>query len=677
MKRGYYPKLAWDGIRKNRRLYTPYLLTGTVMVMMFYILSFLANSEMLEHMKGGGVLRSMLPLGCIVIAVFSLIFLFYSNSFLLRQRNKEFGLYNILGMNKKNLSVIMFLENGISAGISIFCGLVLGILLSKLAELAMVNLIDEKISYTMRFDLASVGRTARLFLGIYIALLLNTLVKVRCSNPLALLHSGNVGEKPPKANWLLALLGVVILAGAYYIALSVEDPIAATVWFFIAVLMVIVATYLLFIAGSVAFCRILQKNKRYYYQPNHFVAVSSMVYRMKRNGAGLASICVLITMVLVMLSSTFSLYMGAEDALDTRYPKDISVRLSIPSVAQYNEESFARMRQGVQDRAAERKNELEYGSAEAPGLFTDDGFLIDYESHQQFAVQSYNHIGTLQIISLQDYNRILGTNETLEQGECMLFCSQTDFAGDTFSIENTQPLRVKKVVEEGIVSGHLAMQIVPYICLITPEFDAVVERLMPFIREDDIPYLELFWNYSFDMDATPEEQLDAYNLLQREAGDFIVPSDNGGYSYSMDCKEAGRIDFYGTYGGLFFVGILLSIVFVFAAVLIIYYKQLAEGMEDQKRYEVMQNVGMTRQDIRRTINSQILTVFYMPLLMAGMHLAFAFPIIWKLIQLFDVRNQPLMISVNIGCFLVLAFAYGIVYRVTSNVYFSIATGSKK
>lgn len=323
MKVCFYPRLALDGMRRNKRLFVPYILTGAVMMMMYYILEFLRKSPLLDQMKGGGTLRMLLPFGCGVIGVFSLIFLFYTNSFLTRQRNREFGLYNILGMDKRNISRVMFWESLIAYTASSVCGILLGVMLSKLAELCMLNIMNTAADYSMRIEWSGIAQTLLVFGVIYFLLLLNSWIKAARSDPLELLHSDRKGEKPPKANWVAAVLGVLILAAAYYIAVSIKEPLVAMIWFFIAVIMVIIATYLLFVSGSVSLCRLLQKNKKYYYKPNHFVSVSSMIYRMKRNGAGLASICILCTMVLVMLSSTASLYIGAEDSLLQRYPRDI------------------------------------------------------------------------------------------------------------------------------------------------------------------------------------------------------------------------------------------------------------------------------------------------------------------------------------------------------------------
>ncbi|MBO7336610.1 MAG: ABC transporter permease, partial [Lachnospiraceae bacterium] len=312
MKHGFYLRLAIDGMKKNSRLYVPYLLTGMGMVMMFYILVGLSHAPVVRTMRGGETMAMVLTLGSFVLALFSALFLFYANSFLVRRRHKEFGLYNILGMNKGNIARILVLETGLTALISVAGGLFLGVLFSKFAELFLVHMAGEKAGFSLWIESTGVVTSVIVFGVIYALLLLVSLARVSLSKPLDLLKSEAAGEKPPKANFLFALGGLIILGVAYYLALSIETPLAALSVFFSAVLMVIVATYLLFIAGSVTLCRVLQKRKKYYYRSDHFVSVSSMAFRMKRNGAGLASICILATMVLVMLSSTSSLYIGGE-----------------------------------------------------------------------------------------------------------------------------------------------------------------------------------------------------------------------------------------------------------------------------------------------------------------------------------------------------------------------------
>ena len=329
MKTALYPRLAWDGLRKNKRLFTPYLLTCVCMVMMFYILSFLGSPETCALLpRGSNSTGLILNLGSFVIFVFSAIFLYYTNSFLVRRREREFGLYNVLGMNKRNLARIVTWESLITAVLSLVLGLALGIVLSKLAELGLVNMLGGDINYRIRIDVDSLTRALGLYAVIFAVIWLSTVVRVGRSSAVALLRSESVGEKPPKANWLLGLAGVVILAAAYYLAVSITNPLDAIVWFFVAVILVIIGTYLLLVAGSVLLCRVLQKNKKYYYRPEHFVSVSSMAYRMKRNGAGLASVCIIATMILVMISSSSCLYFGAEDSANMRYPRDINITLA-------------------------------------------------------------------------------------------------------------------------------------------------------------------------------------------------------------------------------------------------------------------------------------------------------------------------------------------------------------
>ena len=286
MSKGFYSKLAWNGIRKNKKFYTPYILTCIGMIMMYYIVSFLSVSPQVTNMSGGDTIQVMLSLGCGVISVFSILFLFYTNSFLMRRRKKEFGLYNILGMGKGNLARILLWETLIVTVLSLGIGLLCGIILSKVAELGMLNILSLEVSFAFQIEIQAVYQTIVLFLVIFALILLNSLRQIHLTNPIELLHSETVGEKPPKANWVLAVLGLFLLGGAYWLAVSIQDPLSAFIWFFVAVIMVIIGTYFLFIAGSVSFCRLLQKNKRYYYKTHHFISVSSMVYRMKRNGAG-------------------------------------------------------------------------------------------------------------------------------------------------------------------------------------------------------------------------------------------------------------------------------------------------------------------------------------------------------------------------------------------------------
>ena len=325
MTAALYARLARMNIQKNRKIYLPYILTCVGMVMMFYIVSFLATDKEVGSIAGGGMLQTLLRFSMGVIAVFALVFLFYSNSFLMKRRRKELGLYNMLGMGKRHIAQVLLWESAMVAAVSLASGLAAGILLSKFSQLVMLRLVDKAASFDFSVSGFAVIVTLALFAGLFFLILLNSLRQVRFSSAMELLRGGSAGEREPRANYVLALLGAGLLGAGYWLALTVVNPVEALVWFFVAVILVILGTYLLFISGSVALLKLLRRNRRYYYQTNHFVSVSGMFYRMKRNGAGLASICILSTMVLVMISSTTCLYLGADDALRERFTRNISI----------------------------------------------------------------------------------------------------------------------------------------------------------------------------------------------------------------------------------------------------------------------------------------------------------------------------------------------------------------
>ena len=674
MKRGFYPRLAWSGMRKNSKLYLPYSLACIGMTAMFYILMHLAYSPALELLSSSGEVSTILRLGSFVIGVFSLLFLFYTNSFLVRRRYKEFGLYNVLGMNKGNISRVLAWEALINALISLAGGLFLGIALSKLAELGLVNIMGGDTDLDLRISVKALEFTVMFFCGIFLLIYLNSLIKIRRSSASELVKSENFGEKPPRANWLFGLAGIVILAAAYYIAVSIKTPLTALSLFFIAVIMVIVATYLIFIAGSVWICRLLQKNKRYYYKKNHFVSVSSMVYRMKRNGAGLASICILATMVLVMISSTTCLYFGAEDALRDRYPRDISISASYSGLDSMTDENISALRGEISAAVggAETENILDYRCASLVGSLENGILDLSEASIYSTAMTTYDYVAEVYIVPLADYNAIAGTNESLGSDEAMIYAYRMDYTDKTFAVDELVSFRVKKVLDSfPIADGSAMASIAPTVFVIVPDFADTVAKLGGAVSSSGDEPASLSWNYAFDTPVSDEEET---AMCERIGERLSECSQTGGYRYySRESLAANRADFYGMFGGLFFLGIMLSIAFICAAVLIIYYKQISEGYEDRRRFEIMQNVGMTKKEIRSSINSQLLTVFFLPLIFAGLHLGFAFPFIHKLLMLFNLSNLPLLIGTTAISFGVFALLYAVVFRVTSNAYYNIVS----
>lgn len=473
MRLGFYRRLAWTGIRQNKKMYLPYILACIGVVMVCYIVSFLGLSPVLKEMPGGGSAQSFLNTGFGVMCVFSTIFLFYTNSFLIRRRKKEFGLYNILGMGKRHLALVLLWETVIIAAITLVVGLFCGVLFSKVAELALTRILDGGVTYTMTVELNSVVSTVVLFLVIFGLMFLNTLRQIHLTSPIALLRSENAGEKPPRANWVFALLGLVVLAGAYYWAITVKDPITAMIGFFIAVAMVVVGTYLLFVAGSVTLCRLLQKNKKYYYQTRHFVSVSSMVYRMKRNGAGLASICILCTMVLVMISSTSCLYIGIEDSLRTRYPRHINLDAVVDRVntldGSHQEQVRVLAEETAEQYGATPSNILDYRVCGFVGVRQEDRMVMDDVFLSSYNMETMANTWQVFVVPLEDYNSLMGKRETLMPGQALMYTTKgSDYPYASVELGEGVTLSVAKQVDSFADNGVDAMQIIPSMYPLSP-----------------------------------------------------------------------------------------------------------------------------------------------------------------------------------------------------------------
>lgn len=656
-----YRHLAWDGIRKNSRLYVPYLLTGVGAVSFFYIL--VALSRLPEGtLPGSGSVQVILNLGSFVLWVFSLLLLFYTHSFLIRRRNREFALYNVLGMGKRDIARILCWETLLSGGISLAGGLALGILLSKLAELGLLRMVGAATDMVYRVSAGGLLLTLGLYAGIFLLILISSLVRVGRSTAVQLMRSQAEGEKPPRANWALAVLGILLLAGAYYLAITIREPLAALTWFFIAVLMVILATYLLFISGSVALCRLLQRNPRFYYRKRHFVSVSSPVYRMKRNGAGLASICILGTMVLVMLSSTTCLYFGAEDSLRTRYPRDENITAYFPDRASQSGD-LTSLRTAVADAVSRSgmsaANVWEYRSVSSV-MTLRDGVLSPNEG--------FGNPVDVTLIPLADYNAAMGTDLTLSQGQVYVCRSRTGYQGTSLTLQNGPTWQVAGLLDNFSPSGSDSASVVTQLWLIVPDLSAA-DALEQVMNRANMG-VSRSWSCGFDLGQEPaRDEGDPVAAAIREA----LVSRQDDIRFNVESLSENRDDFYGSYGSLFFLGILLSVGFSLAAVLIIYYKQISEGYEDQARFDIMQKVGMTRRDIRSSINSQLLLVFFLPLLLAGLHLVFAFPFVHKLLLLFNLWNTRLLVGTTAASFLAFAVLYTLVYRATSTAYYHIVS----
>lgn len=669
MRLGFYPKLALEGISKNRRLYFPYILTAVFMVMMEYIIMFLSVNEAVAKMSGGDLLSVFMSLGKFVIGLFALFFLFYSNSFLMKKRRKEFGLFNILGMGKRHIGIVVMWETLIVYLASTVIGCLLGIAFSKFAELGLLRLTKAEADLTFSIPLNVVGTVSVIFFIIFVLLLLNSLRQVGFSSAINLLRSENVGEKPPKANWAVGILGFVILGIAYFLAVSVSNAISAVAYFFVAVLLVIVATYLIMIFGSVVICRILKNNKNYYYKANHYVSVSSMLYRMRRNGAGLASICILSTMVLVMISTTSCLFFGEEDLLMTRNPRQININ-SIKVSCETSDEEITDYINGIVVEAGETPvNPIRYSSIDTYGAYKNDAVYLDPNSMGGVGNVSFDSVCEFLIITVDEYNRINNANETLSGNDCFVYSQDTKISNTINFVELNQEFKVvRELDKEPLVIGMLNSATVTRPIFLVVSNEGIVESLCDLKTDDGYGLADQFYTYFFDLAGGTDKEVEIAEKIAQNEGlnDFFR-------TCNIESRTISRDDFFSSFGGLFYLGIVLSIVFTLASVLIIYYKQISEGYEDQGRFEIMRKVGMTQQEIKKGINSQLLTVFFLPLVGAFMHIAFAFPMIRKLLALFNLKNTLFFATTTLISFVVFAVFYTIVYKITSNAYLKIVS----
>lgn len=672
-----YPKLAWQGIRKNAETYLPYLLMGILMVGVSYIMNYLTRPALMGALSMGGTTLMVLQMGKIVISEFSVIFLYYCNSFLIRRRMKEFGLYNILGMGKGNIARVMLWETLLTALLVFAGGLLLGLSLSRLVEMALINLLHA--DYTVPMELFypdGVTWVLLLFGGIYVLILLANLLRMRLSNPVALLKSENTGEKPPKANWFFGLIGLLILLSAYYVAAVSQSPLEALIFFFIAVLMVIVATYLLLVSGSVTLCRMLRRNKRYYYQTRHFISVSAMAYRMKRNGAGMATICILCTMVLVILTSTVCLYGGTDSMVDAICPQDINLTIGLE--ARDGEENWKRldaMQQMALDVTEEMgltpENITSQRALVATGKVQngDYGIITDADSLKANVLE-------LTVYPLSVYEQATGETVTLADRELLYASFKTNETFSSMSFYGSAPYRMihaEKELPKRLLSADYRSA---WGCLVvfTNDAEAFRREITALVGKNSgeammMDRLALHFDLASEADTDTQEKL--VKTLRSEAMKSTGKDFYGMSSLSVDTRALCRMDYLSLFGGLFFLGMVLGPLFSIAAVLIMYYKQICEGYEDAERFAVMRKVGLTDAEIRRSVNSQVLTVFFAPLLMAGLHMLFAMPMIRLILGAFGLHNDSLFYGIGIGCYVVFAVIYALMYLLTSRRYYRI------
>lgn len=635
-----YEKLAVTNLKNNRKTYVPYIFTGVLTVMMFYIIDALSRGKGITQ----NTLKICLQYATGVIIVFAVIFLFYTNSFLIKRRKKEIGVYNILGMGKRHIARMMAVETILTAGISILGGLVFGIIFGKLMYLLLLKILHNSVDMQFSVNGTAIVQTVILFAGIFLLTYLYNILQIQLVNPVELLHGGNQGEKEPKSRWLLVIVGVAALGNGYWIALTTEAPLEALLKFFVAVVCVIIGTYALFIAGSIVVLKILRKNKAYYYNPKHFTSVSGMIYRMKQNGAGLANICVLSTMVLVMVSTTVSLYAGMEDILDSRFPRDVSI---VCNEADTNkEETLQRLIKEQCEKAGVKITDrvrYRYGSMNAV-----------LKGNNLEKVEQYypdNHFYYVEMITQEEYNRIEKKNVSLKEQEILTYTTNGKCGKKQINIAG-QNYQVKKELSEMTSQPKSTAEMYKTLYIVFANAEQI-ERIESFSYAD-----------KFNLKGDDGKQKEALEQIQNE---FYEKFPDG----TMESRMLSRSSFYELYGGLFFIGIYLGSMFIMATVLIIYYKQISEGYDDRERYQIMQKVGMSKKEVKRSIRSQVLSVFFLPLVVAVIHVAVAFKVMTKILGVLNLTNVSLFAVCTIITIAVFAVFYIIVYSITAKEYYRI------
>lgn len=655
-----YCRLAMTNLKNNRRFYLPYILMGMVSVMMFYSMRAIQGNDGLKLMRGATFLKSVLTLGVVIVGICVFIFLFYTNSFVMKRRKKELGVYNILGMEKKHIAKVMAWEAVILYAVSVGGGLVVGIVFNKLLTMFLYKLTGLSEIIPFYISAQSCLQTAELFGAIYILMLLYNFMQVKLANPIVLLHGGNVCEREPKAKWISALIGIACIAAGYYLAISTHDVIKAVNIFFVAVILVIAGTYELFMSVSIAFLKLLKKNKGYYYKTSHFITVSGMLYRMKRNAVGLANICVLSTMVLVMISTTVCLYAGTEDSLNREFEKELSLSVyfrHLPDAAE--RDALTGQFETVAKEEGRQLTEVSQYAEVVVVMHNEENKVEIWDNENPS--YDYTEMSMLYTMTKEDYEKQTGQ----ELGEIahgsVVVAASNGFEWNTINIFG-QEYHVAGFTEgpdtEMEMADFLGDTGVLYVI-------AADDSELDKIRGN----ADIIYNIEAEIDGTREEKM-AYASALRAALEECR-TQVGYDSIRLDSRTEQYDSYLETNGGFLFLGLFLGIMFLMITILIIYYKQISEGYEDRERFIIMAKVGMDKKEVKSAINTQVRTVFFMPITVAVIHLAAAFPMLRQLMMVFGLSNTTLFIQCLIGTATVFAAIYFIVFKMTSAGYYKI------
>ncbi len=679
VRNGLYPKLAAQGMRQNRRFFLPYLLALAGLTAAFYVMSALCADPGVMTMRGFAYVMVMMQIGMFVAGILSAVLLLYINSFLMKQRKKELGLYNILGMGKGNIALIQCWESLYTSLLGIGGGLLLGVLFHRLATIALVSLLKFSIPFSSSLSLPAMGSTAVFFGFLLLLALALNLLRVRVSSPIELLHGGNVGEKEPRTRWLMAVVGAACLGAGYFIAVTTKDPALAMAFYFLAVILVIIGTYCLFTAGSIALLKMLRKNKAFYYQTGHFIGVSGMLYRMKRNAVGLANICILSTMVMVMISGTLALYLGQGEIIAAQYPASLNMTVHYdPAYGQtLNREEAEEL---IRQFAAEQN--VPITSLRAVEFLHFNALANPDTRRLEVGGQGENNDRrAVYLLTAQDYAALTGSPApALRPGEAAVCGQLPPGFGSQLTIQG-----ISGNSEIGAPKSLTVTDSLPVITHFDTTFD--MSETLCLVLSDSAQVQE-FWalqsaaldNYAADLVTTLLVELDCTNEEEMALVDawsdasinenFFDGTGNWEY-WRVDSRAEMSVDGYAMAGGFLFLGIILGVIFLMATVLIIYYKQVSEGYEDQGRFEIMRKVGLTQREVKSSIRSQVLLVFFLPIAVAAIHILFDFNLVARMLTLFGVRTIATVALCTVGTLLAFLAVYAVVYLLTARTYYKI------
>lgn len=665
MRKGLFLKLAVSNIKRNKGTYIPYMITCICCIAMTYMMFFVTQSKDLSvQVPDSAMVTSIMFLGIAVIYIFSFIFLLYSNSFVMKRRQKEIGLYNILGLEKGHIMKMMAVETLLTSVISIIGGIAAGILGSKLALLLLLKILHVPAQLGFYVCVPGIIVCAVMFLPVVIVTLFRNVHRVRLSQPIELLRSGNTGEREPKAKWLMALVGFLCLGSGYYIAVTTKSPVTALGLFFAAVLLVMAGTYLLFTAGSIAVLKVMRWKKSFYYKTKNFTSISGMIYRMKQNAMGLASICILSTGVLLMLSTTVSLNMGIENSLSDMFPYDAGFTFNNVTF-----EEVPRLRNAF-DEAVE-KEKVPYEEKVTQVILdisiARNGNNMEILTRDTAASANVEY---LTVVPEEEYEKISGKTVELKPGEILAF-QENGGKGDIAL--NGVDYKVKEWLEEKPTYDRENNIFYKTTIVVTKEDLQKMDALQKELVGKDRGYLKL--EFGLYIEGGKEADIKYGNLLQEDLAPLAetLQAEDGDMTpwFRYNIREEHYSSFYTLNGGLLFLGIFLGFIFLVGAGMIIYYKQMSEGYEDKDRFEIMQKVGMSRKEVKSAIRRQILMVFFLPLLMAVLHIIMAFPMISRLLGLLGMMNTELYILCTAGTIVVFAVIYAAIYMCTAKSYYKI------